>query len=188
MNKPKPFCFNRSKIKAIVLGCDPTNKTNKGERVPLEFVFGIGKDARYFYHILDNLNQLDLHLEDLYIQNLITEYQDHETSQNKNWENKAEYSVMEKIKEFSQIDPQEMLPVFLTSFELYKVLLNDNIFCHSPEELYRLEVSVPVLPNENKLGRRLFPLFRNPKYNLSAWPNYKQHIIKHLKPIENDFK
>jgi hypothetical protein len=78
--QPCQFCFNPSKIKAFVLGCDPTNFSDNGKPVELTYVFGIGQDHRYFSDILSNLQLLDLHLEDLYIQNLVPEYLDEETA------------------------------------------------------------------------------------------------------------
>jgi len=73
------LCFNPAKIKAFVLGCDPTNFSDIGKTVELDYVFGIGRDHRYFSGILSNLQLLGLHLEDLYIQNLVIEYSDEET-------------------------------------------------------------------------------------------------------------
>ena len=183
MNQPKPFCFNRSKVKAFILGCDPTNESNRGKRVDLEFAFGVGKDARYFRPILENLKQLGLHLEDLYIQNLMVDYQKEETSKNKNWKQDASGYLKLRINEFSLIDPQRKLPVFLTSHELYDVLSDGSINQQTPEELYRAANSIPILPNQNKLGWNLFPLFRNKRYNLECWPEYKNEIIEYLNSI-----
>jgi len=55
MKTPSPFCFNPSKIKAFVLGCDPTNFSDNGKPVGLNYVFGIGQDHWYFSDILSNL-------------------------------------------------------------------------------------------------------------------------------------
>jgi hypothetical protein len=65
MKSPQPFCFNPAKIKALVLGCDPTNFSDNGKPVELTYVFGIGQYHRYFFDILYNLQLLGLHLEDL---------------------------------------------------------------------------------------------------------------------------
>jgi len=65
--KVLPFYFGKSRIKAIVLGADPTNQSDHGERTELIFAFGVGQDPRYFKPILDNLNVLGLHLEDIYL-------------------------------------------------------------------------------------------------------------------------
>ena len=54
--KPKHFCSSPDKFKAFVLGCDPSNNSDNGKRVDLEYVFGIGQDVRYFRDILANLN------------------------------------------------------------------------------------------------------------------------------------
>lgn len=82
---PKPFCFNKDNVKAFVLGCDPTG-SDKNEN-PLEFgyVFDLGKDKWYFSGILANLCQIGLSLNDIYVQNLITEYLKTESSKNKEW-------------------------------------------------------------------------------------------------------
>ena len=48
---PKPFCFNKKRVKAFVLGADPTNKSNRGKRIDLDYVFGIGQHAGYFWKI-----------------------------------------------------------------------------------------------------------------------------------------
>ena len=46
---PTPFYYNPKKVEAIVLGADPSNFSDKGERKRLTKVFGIGDgDARYF--------------------------------------------------------------------------------------------------------------------------------------------
>lgn len=49
MHSPKPFFHNLKQVKAILLGADPSNNSNKGSAVQLQHVFGInGKDKRYF--------------------------------------------------------------------------------------------------------------------------------------------
>jgi len=185
-NSPNPFCFNRSNVKAFVLGCDPTNESNKRERVEIEFAFGIGKDARYFRQIMDNLNLVGLHLEDLYIQNLIIDYQGDETSNNKTWRNDAIHNVKVRIKEFSRIDPNRELPVFLTSKILYEVLLNDDEKRYTPKELYTLKTTVPIPADQNKLNRPLIPLYRHQRYNLLNWPEYLSKLKKYFKNQTND--
>ncbi len=171
-NSPKPFCFNRSKVKAFVLGCDPTNESNKGKRVEIEFSFGIGKDARYFRQIMDNLNLIGLHLEDLFIQNLIVDYQEKDTTKNKSWKQDASRYIEERILEFKQVDPYRKLPVFLTSQVLYDVLLNDGEDHYTSTNLYNLHSIIPIPSDKNKLGWPLFPLYRHNRYKLLNWPEY----------------
>jgi len=61
MHIPKPFFHDLKKVKAILLGADPSNKSDNGKTVQLEYVFGIGgKDQRYFMGIEKNLAALGL--------------------------------------------------------------------------------------------------------------------------------
>lgn len=72
MNPPKPFFSDIKKVKAILLGVDPSNNANKGSAVQLEYVFGIeGKDKRYYIGIDKNLAAIGLSRNDIYVQNLI---------------------------------------------------------------------------------------------------------------------
>ena len=68
---PKPYCINKNKVKAIVLGADPSNE--KCEK--FEFAFGLeNKKSPYFRNQLKNLNSVDIELEDIYVQNLCKNY------------------------------------------------------------------------------------------------------------------
>ena len=159
LNKiPKPFCFNPNKIKAFVLGCDPTNFSDNGKRQELHYVFGIGQDERYFRDILKNLKLIGLHLEDLYIQNLVKEYQEEETSKNKNWEIVATKFLSQIITELDKLDPIKRIPVFLTAERLYRFLMKEDKRKYSAEELYNLDTTISIPSNENKLNRQLIPL------------------------------
>jgi hypothetical protein len=176
MNQPQLFCFNPAKIKAFVLGCDPTNFSDNGKPVELTYVFGIGQDHRYFSDILSNLQLLGFHLEDLYIQNLVTEYLNEETGKNKNWEAKANKHLAARKTEFDTIDPTGQIPVFLTAERLYQFLLNDNEKKWKASELYALRTEIPVPSHANKLGRPLIPLYRHYQYNLLKWPEYLSNL------------
>lgn len=112
---PKPYCTDLRKIKAFVLGCDPTGFDKKRNRLIFEYVFNIGgKDKRYFAGILSNLKKLELSLNDVYVQNLITDYQDEESSKNKKWLETAKTYIPARKKEFDAIDKEGKIPVFLT--------------------------------------------------------------------------
>lgn len=176
MTQPKPFCFNPKKIKAFVLGCDPTNFSDNGKPAELDFVFGITQDNRYFKDILVNLNQLGLHLEDIYVQNLVAEYLEQETSKNRNWKSIAKKYIQDREKEFDLIDKTCKKPVFLTSKLLYEVLLKPNGRMAEAKDLYDLKIPIPITMEENWLGRPLIPLFRHNNYQLKKYPKYIQHI------------
>lgn len=176
MYSPKPFCFNPKNIKAFVLGCDPTNISDNGNPAQLDFVFGITQDHRYFKDILANLNQLGLHLEDIYIQNLVPEYQEQETSKNRNWKTTAKRFIQDREREFDLVDASCKKPVFITSKILYDVLLRPTEKIADAKNLYDLRIPVPIPADANWLGRPLIPLFRHYKYQLKYYPQYIQHI------------
>ncbi len=117
---PKQFCFNKSQVKAFVLGADPTNFSKDKKRVDLYFAFGIGQNPNYFRKMLLDLNQVGLHLEDLYIQNLLPDYQDKETGKNENFKHKALENAKAIAIEFNAIDPVKKVPVFITAEDVYK--------------------------------------------------------------------
>ncbi|WP_346856867.1 hypothetical protein [uncultured Draconibacterium sp.] len=179
MTPPKPFCFNPKKIKAFVLGCDPTNFSDNGKPAQLDFAFGITQDNRYFKGILTNLNQIGLHLEDIYVQNLVTEYQEQETAKNKNWKATAKNFIQNREREFDLVDESCKKPVFITSKILYDVLLKPTEKIADAKDLYDLRIPVPIPAEANWLGRPLIPLFRHYKYQLKNYPQY----IKHIKAV-----
>lgn len=177
---PKPFCFNKSKVKAFVLGADPTNFSDQGNRVELTYAFGIGQNPNYFRVILDNLNLLGIHLEDVYIQNLVPEYQDKETGKNKLFIDKAKESAKLVASEFNKIDRTKKIPVFITAEDVYKAVTIDKGNILSAESIYHLKVNLPMNASSNLLNRSLIPLFRHTKYDLSNWPDYVNYVKKYL--------
>ena len=183
----KPFCFNLSQVKAFVLGCDPTNFSDNGSTVVLDYVFGIGQDNRYFKDILNNLNQIGLHLEDIYIQNLIPHYLEEETSRNRHWQAKAKGFISERKKEFDRIDKKGKKPVFLTSELLYEVLLLHGETKVKAKELYNFTAPVPIPPEDNLMERPLIPLYRHKDYKLEKHQNYLQHIKAIMFTILKDY-
>ncbi|MBI5020546.1 MAG: hypothetical protein HZB59_03845 [Ignavibacteriales bacterium] len=106
------FCFNTKKVKAIVLGADPSNFSDDGKRRNLTKVFGIGDGyTRYFQGILKNLKAVGLGLEDIYVDNMIQDYLDAETSKNKDWIPHAIKNIPDCIKSLDNIDKNRKLPV-----------------------------------------------------------------------------
>lgn len=173
---PKPFCFNKSQVKAFVLGADPTNYSDKGNRAELTYAFGIGQNPNYFRAILNNLNLLDIHLEDVYIQNLLSGYQDKETGKNKLFIEEAKVNAKLVASEFNKVDPSKKIPVFLTAEDIYKALMKNGENMFSAELIYKLMTELPIKASSNLLDRTLIPLYRHTKYDLSKWPNYLKHI------------
>lgn len=175
---PKPFCFNKSKIKAFVLGADPTNFSKDNKRVDLQYAFGIGQNPNYFRVILQNLNEVGLHLEDIYIQNLLPEYQKKETGENAMFIPNASENAIIIAQEFNKIDPSKNIPVFVTAYDVYKAVLNENVKQNKPAEFYQLQAEIPISPDLNKFNRPIIPLFRHDKYRYAKWPEFKKQVKK----------
>ena len=181
---PSPFCINKKKIKAIVLGCDPSNHIKENEVVKLRTVFGIGTgDHRYFRDILNNLKEVGLNFENIYVQNVIPYYMDKETSENKLWNDIAELVLPDLITELDSIDSKRKIPVFMTSEVIYKFLLLNKKDYNKPKDLYNIKEYLPVKKENNKLGRKLFPLYRHFHYSLATdrFKNYKNLLKSELK-------
>lgn len=181
LTPPKPWIVPNPK--AFVLGCDPTAfyVAPDGKKLPLVFktVFDIdGPDDRYFSAIRNNLSELNLHYEtDVYVQNLVVDYQPEETSRNKNWNKEALESIAARKKEFDAVDPSGKLPVFLSSERLYKVLMNAGERLVPASELYQNE-NVVIPAEKNKLGRPLIALYRHPRYHCTNQEHYFQKVSK----------
>jgi hypothetical protein len=68
---PLPFCIDPRRVRAIVLGTDPSNP----QGVFVQQVFGLeNPNSPYFRAILDNLKQVGLSIQDVYVQNLCKNY------------------------------------------------------------------------------------------------------------------
>lgn len=186
MNIPKPY-FNPNKtIKAFVLGCDPTAFDKEKNLLQFEFVFDLKNDKndkRYFSGISANLERIGLELECVFVQNLVTDYLDKCTAENKAWKEKALQYIEQRRQEFDKIDPTGKIPVLLTSGLLYDVLLNEDQTKYSPKEIYQLKTSIPIPSENNKLGRPLIPLYRHYHYSLANKEHlqYKVALIKYFR-------
>jgi len=179
---PTPFCYNLKQVKAIVLGADPSNFSDKGNRKILTKVFGIGdSDARYFQGILKNLKEVGLGLEDIYVDNLIQHYLEFESSSFKHWEPVASENIPDCLKRLDTIDKKRRLPVLLTTEVLYKVLSNSDVI--PARQFYLHPEKIPVAPAINKLKRQLIPFYRHKDYSLMIrkWNSYRIRIINILK-------
>jgi len=181
MNHPIAHINEKNKLKAFVLGCDPTAFDINGKRLVLNKVFGIGQDGRYFAGIKGNLTQLNIRMNEIYVQNLITEYRDFESSKDINWIKSAQKFIPDRVIEFDKIDPSRKIPVFLTSELLYKALLNEGQILKKPANLYSQENDISIPAEINKLCRPLIPFYRHPAYSLKNQPDYKDRLIQQFK-------
>ena len=177
---PKPYRGNQ-KIKAIVLGCDPTAFDRKDNPLRFEVVFGIGgPDKRYFNDIEKNLDCIGLHRDDIYVQNLCQNYFTEESSKNKVWRGAAQFWIKE-LKDELSIFP-DSVPILLTSELLYKVLLNETIEAERAKQLYSNPKEILIPSEWNRLERPLIPLYRHPRYRLltkqkrARYPKYQRRL------------
>jgi hypothetical protein len=175
---PLPYRGNE-KIKAILLGADPTNNGNKakpGLKV-LDTVFGIGSDFErdFFAPQKINIETIKLKLENLYIQNVCRNYFSEETSKNKKWQKFGEIWVEFLKRELDELDPG--LPVLVTAEKIMKLLVPD---APGAKELYLMNTKTPLF--SEKLNRKIFPLYRNPNYflTLNKFKEYKDYLINSI--------
>ena len=160
MQPPKPYFTDLKKVKAILLGADPSNKSDKGNAVQLEYVFGInGKDKRYFAGIARNLKAIGLSQDEIYAQNLIRDYLPEETGKNKNWEATAVKWVEPLKKELDAFDPDRKIPVLVTAQAIMEFLSNKSL--PAAKDIYLSKASGIIKPGENKLERTLLPFYRH---------------------------
>lgn len=175
--KARPFSYNKSKIKAFVLGADPTNFSDHGEPVQIDTVFGIGSgDQRYFDGILKNLEVIGLGLKDVYVQNLIHEPLESETAKHADWEIHAEKWWRVTKAEFDKVDKSKKIPVLVTAERIMKFLYPET---PSAKEIYEGKVEVPFLVN--KLERPLLAFYRHYEYSLYKYNQYSMQVQDYLK-------
>ena len=183
---PKPYCpNNKENIKAFVLGTDPSNISDKGKTRLVEYVFDIGRDKRYFNSINLNLKEIGLKLENVFVQNMVGNYMDKETSSNPYWESFAEIWLPVIKQEFDLIDPQRKLPVLLTAHCILKVLLLNPSDLRIPSDYYNNIKDIPIHPGNNKLERNLVPFYRHSFYSLKKQELYREKLKEFFK---NNFR
>jgi hypothetical protein len=181
---PEPYYPpDKSKIKALVLGTDPSNFSKDNKTVQMATVFDIGKDQRYFAGISRNLELIGLSLENVFVQNMVRNYMNTETRSNPLWDYFAVKWFQYIHEELDSIDPQKKLPVFITSERLLKFLLNDPFDIGIPNDYYDGTKDVPLSPEDNKFERFLIPLYRHPNYSLDKQELYKNRLIELFKPV-----
>ena len=175
---PFAYCKDISNVKAIVLGCDPTNNLKSQN---LKFAFGIGnKDQKlnmFFSGIECNLKEIGLSKDEVYIQNLCQNYFHNVTSKNKKWAKASAYWIPYLIDELTIFNTS--VPVLLTSSYLYNVLKLGRKF--PPSYYYECKEPVPIPAEHSKLNRPLIPFYRNRRktdYHLSSgnWPEYQNRL------------
>ena len=177
---PEPFPKNPIGTRAILLGCDPSNK----RCLQFSHVFAIGSDDPDFQRFVigweKRLNAIGLEWQTIYAQNLCRNYFIQETSENKIWEYVAKKWIPLLKEELDQFDKK--IPVLLTSEFLYHVLLNEKLELSRANDFYCNPpiASIPILPEANELGRPLIPFYRHFRYDICKDKNepYRNSIRK----------
>lgn len=178
---PKPYCEDISNVKAIYLGCDPSNKHS--HKLPYAFVLE-SKLPIFNKFLIDhssNLSHVSLSWDNVYVQNLCQNYFRKETSQNLPvWKPASKWWVpyLKKELQIFNID----IPVLLTSSYIYDVLVSSKWKKYKPKQFYTCEINIPIPKTENLLERPLIPFYRNRRkvdYHLSnpEWEKYRIRIV-----------
>lgn len=151
---PEPFYRNLADVKAIVLGADPSNPENK----KLEYVFGLENESSpYFTPILKNLGQLDLSLDNIYVQNLCPNYFEDVTDENDDYIEIATKYWLPYLKNELDTLFKPDIPVLITAWKPLKVIAPaSSVYRTHKSELY---TKVKFF-DENHLGRTVIALFR----------------------------
>lgn len=185
---PKPYWKEENgadKVKAIYLGCDPTNKA---KNIQFDYAFAHGTSDSGFEKFINlhekQLKSIGLSWDDVYTQNLCQNYFTEETSKNKIWKDVAkEFWIQELNTELDSLFGKD-IPVLLTSQLLLDVLLNDDLLENGKRparfdamELYTRKKDFTISSEQNKLGRPLIAVYRgrNPKTGQSYMFLKDQH-------------
>lgn len=179
---PVAWCKDVNNIKAIVLGCDPSNIHDQQLKYPFALETENKKLKLFFSGIKANLKIIGLSEETVYIQNLCQNYFMEETSKNKYWKKAAEVWIPYLKEELNSLPINKNVPVFLTAGMLYEVLLSKGVKKYKPKELYSNSGLLPIRAEDNLLERPLFPLYRGGfgTYNLRKWEEYGKYVKRYF--------
>ena len=190
---PQAYCPGGIEaVKAIYLGCDPTNNSYK---IEFDHAFAHGYEGAEFKQLVkahtEQLKAIGLNWDTVYAQNLCRNYFKDETGVNKIWKKVAGEFWIERLKEELSVFDLE-IPVLLTSQLLLGVLGDKETSRYIAPEIYEGKIEIPIPSAKNKLGRPLIPLYRgkSSRYKVSyhlkypQWEKYKESIKEFLK-IEN---
>lgn len=188
-NFPKAYCTNKLEVKAIYLGCDPSNKHSNA----LPYAFALESGLKVFQPFInshkENLEVIGLGWESVYVQNLCQNYFQEETSKNlRIWKKAAKEFWIAQLKEELDTQFEQNVPVLLTSQYLLEILGKGGIEKIKAPEFYNCSVDIPIPAEQNELGRPLIPMYRgkSPKLKISyhlkyqEWEPYKSKIVQFL--------
>ncbi|HPE09233.1 MAG TPA: hypothetical protein P5514_12345 [Bacteroidales bacterium] len=175
---PKPFYHDLGQVKAILLGADPTNNGVKGNPglKELDFVFGINSpfEEDFFRLQKANLSDIGLSKDDLYIQNVCRNYFIEQTGGNSHWNQIAEVWLPFLNEELSILPKQ--ISVLATAERIMQVLVGK---IQKAEVMYSMQHPPPLY--SEKIGRKVYPLYRHWKYRINRWNGYQNMLRNEFK-------
>lgn len=180
---PSAYCEKLENVKAIVVGCDPSNRHSHNLKYAFGIDSGIPKLDLFFSGIEANLKQIGLDRKCVYIQNLCQNYFRSETTGNTIWHEAAKLWRHYLKDELQALGMPKEVPVLLTAQDIYFALLNEGVKKQKAKNLYADLSLVPIPPEDNFLERHLIPLFRGGKgyYKLEKWKDYRTHLQRLFK-------
>ena len=177
---PHEYSVKSKKVKAIVLGADPSNFDSSGNTRVSTHVFNImGSGSASFNRIKGNLTLAGLSKENIYAQNVVRNYMTVEASKNKLWPFFAELWKPLLKEDLDKLDPFKELPVFISEECVMNVLLNSDIQQQKAAINYYAQ-SIIVKPEDNYLERNLIPCFSG-NYAYSEFPSFVKEVKKYVK-------
>jgi hypothetical protein len=175
---PKPFS-GTGKIKAIILGADPTHIVS-GQPQVLTTVFELDNPkSPYWRSIARNIAQIPgLNMKNVYVQNVCRNYFTLETSKNNHWEEIArEYWIPFLKNELDDMfDPH--VPILMTTEFILNAALKDPKKRIPANELY--SQCKTIAGDENLFGRELFGFYRHYAYSLDNWGKYSRILNSNI--------
>lgn len=171
---PSPY-IGKGKIKAIVLGADPTHIIDERPRI-LNTVFELDNTkSPYWRSIAKNIKEIpNLSIDNLYVQNVCRNYFEYETNKNKEWVNIARDYWAPFLK--AELDNKfgKEIPVLMTTEFILHSLLTNPTKKLKAKDIYSNKLIIS--PQVNILGRELIAFYRHYKYSLNNWKIYCKFI------------
>jgi hypothetical protein len=167
------------KIKAIILGADPTHIVNN-RPIQIKSVFEINdQKSPYWRGINRNMQCVnDLTKSNVFVQNVCRNYFTRETSKNNKWLEIAREYWIPFLREDLKSMFSENIPILMTTEFILNAALIDNKKRIDAFSIYSECKSIPK--EQNLFNRELFAFYRHPNYSLIKWEEYRNFISTRL--------
>jgi len=187
--------MGRGKLKAIMLGTDPTNNGLRGDGlIKLHHPFGIESqyEKSFFNPQQRNVDTIHRFIQDtlvsrkghpdnnfskdnLFIQNLCRNYFTLQASKNKKWYKTTRLWIKYLAKELKDLNPNT--PILATSAMITFALVPDaekipikEVYLMGKEPDFFCEA----------LGRHVYPFYRHTDYQLDKWERYLRFLTERI--------